>query len=177
MNNPIISIIMGSDSDLPVMQDTATFLEEMGISFEISVISAHRTPDLAFNFAKKAKDRGIKVIIAGAGGAAHLPGVIAALTTLPVIGVPITSKSLEGLDALLSIVQMPSGIPVATVGINNAKNAAILAAKILALSDQDLNQKLVEYQQQLGQKVSDKNNKLQEIGYQKYVNDLLKDKK
>jgi 5-(carboxyamino)imidazole ribonucleotide mutase len=177
MNNPIVSIIMGSDSDLPIMQDAATFLEEMGISCEVSVISAHRTPDLAFDFAKKAASRGIKVIIAGAGGAAHLPGVIAALTALPVIGIPIMSKSLHGLDALLSIVQMPSGIPVATVGIDNAKNAAILATKILALNDSNLNQKLVEYQQQLGQKVSDKNNKLQQIGYQKYINNLLKDKK
>lgn len=168
---------MGSDSDLPIMQDAATFLEEMGISCEVSVISAHRTPDLAFDYAKKAKDRGVKVIIAGAGYAAHLPGVIAALTTLPVIGVPIMSKSLQGLDALLSIVQMPSGIPVATVGIDNAKNAAILAAKILALSDQDLHQKLVEFQQQLATKVSEKNTKLQQIGYQQYVNDLLKDKK
>ncbi len=168
---------MGSDSDLPIMQDAATFLEEMGISCEVSVISAHRTPDLAFDYAKKAKDRGVKVIIAGAGYAAHLPGVIAALTTLPVIGVPIMSKSLQGLDALLSIVQMPSGIPVATVGIDNAKNAAILAAKILALNNQDLHQKLVEFQQQLATKVSEKNTKLQQIGYQQYVNDLLKDKK
>lgn len=176
MDNPIVSIIMGSDSDLPIMQDSVKFLEEMGISYEMSVISAHRTPDIAFDFAKKAKDRGIKVIIAGAGGAAHLPGVIAALTTLPVIGIPIMSKFLQGLDALLSIVQMPSGIPVATVGIDNAKNAAILASKILALNDQTLNQKLVEYQQQLGQKVSEKNSKLQELGYQKYINDLIKDK-
>lgn len=168
---------MGSDSDLPIMQDAATFLEEMGISCEVSVISAHRTPDLAFDYAKKAKDRGVKVIIAGAGGAAHLPGVIAALTTLPVIGIPIMSKSLQGLDALLSIVQMPSGIPVATVGIDNAKNAAILATKILALNDPDLNRKLVEFQQQLATKVSEKNSKLQQIGYQQYVNDLLKDKK
>ena len=177
MNNPIVSIIMGSDSDLPVMQDAAKFLEEMKISYEISVISAHRTPQAAFDYAKKSQDRGIKVIIAGAGGAAHLPGVIAALTPLPVIGIPVMSKSLQGLDSLLSIVQMPSGIPVATVGINSAKNAAILAAKILSLSDQSLSQKLVEYHQQLGKKVSDKNNKLQQIGYQKYINDLLGDKK
>jgi 5-(carboxyamino)imidazole ribonucleotide mutase len=173
MDNPIVSIIMGSDSDLPIMKDAATFLEEMGISCEISVISAHRTPDLAFDYAKKAKDRGIKVIIAGAGGAAHLPGVIAALTTLPVIGIPIMSQSLHGLDALFSIVQMPSGIPVATVGIDNAKNAAILAVKILALNDSNLNQKLVEYQQELSKKVSDKNSKLQEIGYQQYIKDFL----
>ncbi len=172
MKNPIVSIIMGSDSDLPIMQDTALLLEEMEISFEISIISAHRTPDIVFDYAKKTKDRGIKVIIAGAGGAAHLAGVVAALTPLPVIGVPILGKSFNGFDSLLSMVQMPSGIPVATVAVNAAKNAAILAAKILALNDQDLNQKLVEYQQKLAQTVSDKNNQLQKIGYQKYLNDL-----
>lgn len=173
MNNPLISIIVGSDSDLPIIQDAAKFLEELNIDFEISVISAHRTPDMAFDFAKKAESRGIKVIIAGAGCAAHLPGIIAALTTLPVIGVPITGKSLEGVDALLSIVQMPPGIPVATVGINNAKNSAILAARILAIHDPNLNQKLVEYQQELGQKVSDKNDKLHQIGYQQYIKDFI----
>lgn len=172
MKNPIVSIIMGSDSDLPIMQDTALLLEEMEISFEISIISAHRTPDIVFDYAKKTQDRGVKVIIAGAGGAAHLAGVVAALTPLPVIGVPILGKSFNGFDSLLSMVQMPSGIPVATVAVNAAKNAAILAAKILALNNQELNQKLVEYQQKLAQTVSDKNNQLQKIGYQKYLNDL-----
>ena len=172
MKNPIVSIIMGSDSDLPIMQDAALLLEEMEISFEISIISAHRTPDIVFDYAKKTQDRGVKVIIAGAGGAAHLAGIVAALTPLPVIGVPILGKSFNGFDSLLSMVQMPSGIPVATVAVNAAKNAAILAAKILALNDQDLNQKLVEYQQKLAQTVSDKNNQLQKIGYQKYLNDL-----
>lgn len=172
MKNPIVSIIMGSDSDLPIMQDAALLLEEMEISFEISIISAHRTPDIVFDYAKKTQDRGVKVIIAGAGGAAHLAGIVAALTPLPVIGVPILGKSFGGLDSLLSMVQMPSGIPVATVAVNAAKNAAILAAKILALNNQELNQKLVEYQQKLAQTVSDKNNQLQKIGYQKYLNDL-----
>ena len=172
MKNPIVSIIMGSDSDLPIMQETAQVLEEFNLSYEIKIISAHRTPDVAFDYAKNAKEMGIKVIIAGAGGAAHLAGVIAALTTLPVIGVPILGKSFEGLDSLLSMVQMPSGIPVATVAINGSKNAGILAAKILALNDSELSQKLTDYQQKLHDSVIQKNQKLQDIGYQQYINDL-----
>ena len=172
MKNPIVSIIMGSDSDLPIMQETAQVLEEFNLSYEIKIISAHRTPDIAFDYAKNAKEMGIKVIIAGAGGAAHLAGVIAALTTLPVIGVPILGKSFEGLDSLLSMVQMPSGIPVATVAINGSKNAGILAAKILALNDSELSQKLTDYQQKLHDSVIQKNQKLQDIGYQQYINDL-----
>lgn len=172
MKQPLVSIIMGSDSDLPIMQETVQVLEEFSIDYEIKIISAHRTPDLAFDYAKNAKDQGTKVIVAGAGGAAHLAGVIAALTTLPVIGVPILGKSFEGLDSLLSMVQMPSGIPVATVAVNGSKNAGILAAKILALNDPELNQKLTDYQQKLHDSVIQKNQKLQDIGYQQYINDL-----
>ena len=134
--NPLVSIIMGSTSDLKVMEAAAKFLDEMQIPFEVNALSAHRTPEMVAEFAKSAQERGIKVIIAGAGGAAHLPGVIAASTNLPVIGVPIkSSNSIEGLDSILSILQMPSGIPVATVAINGGKNAGLLAAKILAVSD------------------------------------------
>jgi len=172
MKQPIVSIIMGSDSDLPIMQETVQVLEEFNLDYEIKIISAHRTPDIAFDYAKNAKDQGIKVIIAGAGGAAHLAGIIAALTTLPVIGVPILGKSFNGLDSLLSMVQMPSGIPVATVAVNGSKNAGILAAKILALNDPELSQKLTDYQQKLHDSVIEKNQKLQAIGYQQYINDL-----
>jgi len=172
MKQPIVSIIMGSDSDLPIMQETVQVLEEFNIDYEIKIISAHRTPDIAFDYAKNAQGRGTKVIIAGAGGAAHLAGVIAALTTLPVIGVPILGKSFNGLDSLLSMVQMPSGIPVATVAVNGSKNAGILAAKILALNDSELSQKLTDYQQKLHDSVIGKNQKLQDIGYQQYINDL-----
>jgi len=172
MKQPIVSIIMGSDSDLLIMQETVQVLEEFDLDYEIKIISAHRTPDIAFDYAKNAKDQGIKVIVAGAGGAAHLAGVIAALTTLPVIGVPILGKSFNGLDSLLSMVQMPSGIPVATVAVNGSKNAGILAAKILALNDPELNQKLTDYQQKLYDSVISKNQKLQAIGYQQYINDL-----
>lgn len=172
MKQPTVSIIMGSDSDLPIMQETVQVLEEFNLDYEIKIISAHRTPTEAFDFAQKAASLGVKVIVAGAGGAAHLAGVVAALTTLPVIGVPILGKSFNGLDSLLSMVQMPSGIPVATMAVNGSKNAGILAAKILALNDPELNQKLVKYQQKLAQAVSDKNDQLQKIGYQKYINDL-----
>lgn len=172
MKNPTVSIIMGSDSDLPIMQETVQVLEEFNLDYEIKIISAHRTPDVAFDYAKNAKDQGIKVIIAGAGGAAHLAGIVAALTTLPVIGVPILGKSFDGLDSLLSMVQMPSGIPVATVAVNGSKNAGILAIKILALNDTGLNQKLINYQQKLHDSVIQKDQKLQNIGYQKYINDL-----
>ncbi|MCW1949389.1 MAG: 5-(carboxyamino)imidazole ribonucleotide mutase [Candidatus Shapirobacteria bacterium] len=170
---PLIGIIMGSDSDLPVMQEAAKLLEEFQIDFEISIVSAHRTPDFMYQYAQESEGRGLKVIIAGAGGAAHLPGMTASLTNLPVIGVPVITKTLQGLDSLFSIVQMPPGIPVATVAINNAKNAALLAVKILAISDQTIRQKLSDYQKNLNQSVRDKNNQLQKIGYQQYINDLI----
>lgn len=135
MSKPLVAIVMGSDSDWPVMEDAATILDQCGISYEVDVVSAHRTPDEMLAFAHTAADKGYKVIIAGAGGAAHLPGMVAAATSLPVIGVPVPLKYLDGMDSLLSIVQMPAGIPVATVGIGNAKNAGLLAARIIGTSD------------------------------------------
>lgn len=148
-----VAILMGSASDYPVMAAAAETLEGFGISYEKRVISAHRTPELMFEYAKSAKSRGVDVIIAGAGGAAHVAGVIAGLTTVPVIGVPIRTQMMGGLDSLLSIVQMPGGIPVATVAINGAKNAALLAAQILALKDENLSQKIEEYRKQQTAKV------------------------
>ncbi len=143
---PIVGIIMGSDSDFRIMQEAAHFLKECNVPFELKVVSAHRTPEYMVDYAKSAKSRGIKIIIAGAGGAAHLPGMIASLTTLPVIGVPIkSSNSIDGWDSLLSILQMPNGVPVATVALNGAKNAGILAAEILAISDPVLDQILVDF--------------------------------
>jgi len=144
-----VGIIMGSDSDLPVMEDSIKVLKEFGIGYEVKVLSAHRTPNQHAEYSRTAMNRGLKVIIAAAGGAAHLPGVTAAQTTLPVIGVPIKGKSLEGMDALLSIVQMPPGIPVATVAVNGAKNAAILAAEIIGLINTDIQKKLAEYKQKM----------------------------
>lgn len=149
MKNVIVSIIMGSDSDLPVMQDAAQILKEFGIPYELTIVSAHRTPDRMFEYAKSAESRGIKIIIAGAGGAAHLPGMVASLTPLPVIGVPIQTKSLNGLDSLYSIVQMPAGIPVATVAINGAKNAGLLAVRILSLEEKNLRKKYIYYMNSL----------------------------
>ncbi len=163
--NPIVSIIMGSTSDLPVMEKACQFLEEMEIPFEVNALSAHRTPAEVSNFARNAHSRGIRVIIAGAGMAAALPGVIAAETTLPVIGVPIKGSSLEGLDATLAILQMPPGIPVATVAINGAQNAAILAMQILALSDQALMQKLETYKAGLKKKIVKANEELAQLQY------------
>lgn len=168
-NNPLVSILMGSDSDLPIMQEAAQVLEEFNIDYEIKIISAHRTPKEAIDYSQSASGRGLKVIIAGAGGAAHLAGVIAALTTLPVIGVPVLGKAFEGLDSLLSMVQMPSGIPVATVAVNGAKNAGILALKILATCDPELTKKLITYQQKLHDSVIEKDSNLQKIGYQQYI--------
>ena len=162
--NSIVSIIMGSTSDLPVMEKAAKFLDEMEIPFEMNALSAHRTPDEVEDFAKGAEERGIRVIIAGAGMAAALPGVIAASTTLPVIGVPIKGM-LDGLDAMLSIIQMPPGIPVATVGVNGAQNAAILAAEMLALSNPELAEKLKAYKQGLKQKIVKANAELAEVKY------------
>ena len=161
---PVVSIIMGSTSDFPVMEAAAKFLDNQHIPFEINALSAHRTPEEVEKFAKGAETRGIKVIIAAAGMAAHLPGVIASMTTLPVIGVPIKA-SLDGLDALLAIVQMPPGIPVATVGINGAQNAAILATEILALSDNDIRKKMHQFKQDLKQKIVKANKELAEIKF------------
>lgn len=160
----IVSIIMGSTSDLPVMEKAAKFLDDMQIPFEMNALSAHRTPNEVEEFAKNAKDRGIKVIIAGAGMAAALPGVIAASTTLPVIGVPIKGM-LDGLDAMLSIIQMPPGIPVATVGVNGAQNAAILAAEMLALSDDKLAASMAQYKSSLKEKIVKANKDLAEVKY------------
>lgn len=160
---------MGSDSDLPVMQEAAKVLEEFGVAFEITVCSAHRTPDRAHEYASTAIGRGLKIIIAGAGGAAHLAGVIAAYTTLPVIGVPIKSKSLNGIDSLLSTAQMPPGIPVATVAIDGAKNAGLLAVQILATSDKDLAKKLATYKTTLANSVNAKAEKLEKEGCKKYL--------
>jgi len=144
---PLVGIIMGSDSDLKIMETAALVMEQFSIPYEIKVVSAHRTPERMFDYARNAQSRGVEVIIAGAGGAAHLPGMVASLTPLPVIGVPVKLKELDGLDSLLSIVQMPGGVPVATVGINNAKNAGLLAARILGIKHHDINQNLVENMQ------------------------------
>ncbi len=164
-----VSILMGSDSDLEVMGKAAEMLEKFGIEYEMKIISAHRMPDIFVDYAKSAEERGIEVIIAGAGGAAHLPGMAAAIFQLPVIGVPIYSKTVGGVDALYSIVQMPSGIPVATVAINGAANAAILAAKMLSISDLELRKKLKEYKEELKNGVAAKDEKLGKIGYQEYI--------
>ncbi len=167
-----VAIIMGSDSDLPIMKDAAKFLDQMGISYEVTVLSVHRCPEAAMDYAKSLKERKIKVIIAGAGGAAHLPGVFAAQVPCPVIGVPIMSKTLNGLDSLYSIVQMPSGIPVATVAINGAKNAGILAATILSVGNDELYQKICDYKASLNDAVLKKNEKLQELGYDEYIKNM-----
>jgi len=167
--NPIVSIIMGSTSDLPVMEKACQFLNDMQIPFEVNALSAHRTPDAVERFAKGAKARGIRVIIAAAGMAAALPGVIAASTTLPVIGVPIKGM-LDGLDAMLSIIQMPPGIPVATVGVNGAMNAAILATEMLALADESVAERLADYKASLGQKIEKANQNLAEVKYEYKTN-------
>jgi 5-(carboxyamino)imidazole ribonucleotide mutase len=164
-----VGILMGSDSDLPIMKESAEILEFFEIPYEISIISAHRTPEKALEYAKTAEKRGVEVIIAGAGGAAHLPGVIASLTLVPVIGVPIKSNFLVGLDSLLSIIQMPAGIPVATVAINNAKNAALLAIHILSIKYPELKEKLKKYREEMKKEVTEKNEKLQNVGYKKYL--------
>lgn len=156
-----VGIIMGSDSDFEVMHEAAKMLEEFGIDYEITVVSAHRTPERMVEYAKTASERGLKVIIAGAGGAAHLPGMVASITVLPVIGVPVKLKALEGMDSLLSIVQMPGGVPVATVAINNAKNAGILAAQILAVSNNDLALKLQAYKDKMRTEVLEKAEKME----------------
>lgn len=164
-----VGVVMGSDSDLHIMAEAAKVLEELGIEYDMTVISAHRMPNKFFDYASSAEDKGYKVIIAGAGGAAHLPGMTAALFSMPVIGVPIMTKSLGGIDSLYSIVQMPSGVPVATVSINGAKNAGLLAAKILATSKPELLDKIKEYAAKQKENVNDKDNKLQELGYEEYL--------
>jgi 5-(carboxyamino)imidazole ribonucleotide mutase len=160
MANPLVGVVMGSDSDWSVMSDAADSLKEFGIEYEVEVLSAHRTPEKMIEWGKAAASRGIKVIIAGAGGAAHLPGMLASVTTLPVIGVPVSLSKLDGMDSLLSIVQMPGGIPVATVSIGGAKNAGILAARILGTNDPVLEKKLIEYGQSLASLVAEKNEQL-----------------
>ncbi len=166
-----VGIIMGSDSDLPVMSEAAKVLDEFGVEYELTVVSAHRTPDRMYEYAKTAKERGLKLIIAGAGGAAHLPGMTAAITSLPVIGVPIKTKALSGVDSLYSIVQMPGGIPVATVAINGGKNAGLLAVQTLAAFDDALSEKVLKYKADLEKSVVIKAEKLEEIGYEKYLNE------
>lgn len=168
MNSPVVSIIMGSDSDLPIMKEAAEILQQLGVSYECTIVSAHRTPERMFDFAQNAADRGIKVIIAGAGGAAHLPGMVASITHIPVIGVPIKSKSLDGIDSLYSIVQMPSGIPVATVSINGATNAGILAAQIIGLEDNNIKEALIDYKKKLTKAIEEKAIRLEELGWSSY---------
>ncbi|MDO4325234.1 MAG: 5-(carboxyamino)imidazole ribonucleotide mutase [bacterium] len=167
-----VGIVMGSDSDMPVMAQAADFLKKMGIEFEMTIISAHREPDVFFAWAKAAEEKGIKVIIAGAGKAAHLPGMCAALFPMPVIGIPMKTSDLGGVDSLYSIVQMPSGIPVATVAINGGKNAGILAAKILATSDAALLEKLKQFSEDMKNEVVAKAEKLDEIGYKEYLGQM-----
>jgi 5-(carboxyamino)imidazole ribonucleotide mutase len=168
--NPLVGIIMGSDSDLPTMQEAIAICEEFNVPAEVVIVSAHRTPDRMFEYAKNAHLRGIKVIIAGAGGAAHLPGMVASLSPLPVIGVPVATRQLGGLDSLYSIVQMPRGIPVATVAIGNAQNAGLLALQILATSDPQLLEQIQNYRQSLSNSVLQKQAKLDEVGYRGYLN-------
>lgn len=168
-NNIPVGIIMGSDSDLPIMKEAAKILDYFEIEYELTIVSAHRTPERLVDYAKKSKSRGIQVIIAGAGGAAHLPGMVASLTELPVIGVPIKTSTLNGLDSLLSIVQMPRGVPVATVAINGSKNAGILAAQIIGLKDSDIQKKVLKYKEEMKEEVVKKADKLEEIGYSEYL--------
>ncbi|MCE2888205.1 MAG: 5-(carboxyamino)imidazole ribonucleotide mutase [Pseudanabaena sp.] len=168
-DQPQVSIIMGSDSDLPTMQGAIAICQKFKISHEVAIISAHRTPERMVEFAKTAHTRGIKVIIAGAGGAAHLPGMVAALSPLPVIGVPVSTRQLSGVDSLYSIVQMPKGIPVATVAIGNADNAGLLAVQILASHNPDLRQQVITYRQSLAEMVMEKQDKLDELGSEKYL--------
>jgi 5-(carboxyamino)imidazole ribonucleotide mutase len=169
MTQPLIGIIMGSDSDLPTMQAAIAVCQQFGVAHEVGIVSAHRTPERMVEYAQTAYDRGLKVIIAGAGGAAHLPGMVAALTGLPVIGVPVKTSTLQGIDSLYSIVQMPGGIPVATVAIGNAQNAGLLAVQILASHDRNLMQQVLDYRQSLKQMVFDKQTKLEQLGSTDYL--------
>ncbi len=168
----LVGIIMGSDSDLPTMQAAIAVCEKFGVSHEVAIVSAHRTPERMVNYARTAHERGLKVIIAGAGGAAHLPGMVASLTPLPVIGVPVATRNLQGVDSLYSIVQMPRGIPVATVAIGNAQNAGLLAVQILAANDNQLLQKVQQYRQELSAMVLDKQAELEQLGYKEYLTQM-----
>ena len=159
---PLVGVVMGSDSDLPTMQAAIDVLDEFGVPAEVRILSAHRTPDEMFSYARSAAERGIRVIIAGAGGAAHLPGMVASATPLPVIGVPVVATALAGVDALLSIAQMPAGVPVATVAIGNARNAGLLAIRILATSDEELLRKMLDFQQEMGDRVRRKDQDIQQ---------------
>ncbi len=173
----MISIIMGSDSDLPVMRQAADILKALELPFELTIVSAHRTPERMFEFAKTAHERGIRVIIAGAGGAAHLPGMVASLSPLPVVGVPIkSSNSIDGWDSVLSILQMPNGVPVATVALNAAKNAGILAAQIIGSGEPAVRQRLLSYKQNLAEGVAQKYRKLEAEGYERYESEKSKGK-
>ncbi|MEM9162325.1 MAG: 5-(carboxyamino)imidazole ribonucleotide mutase [Cyanobacteria bacterium P01_F01_bin.4] len=172
MASPIVGIIMGSDSDLPTMQAAIAICETFEVAHEVAIVSAHRTPERMVDYAQTAHQRGLKVIIAGAGGAAHLPGMVAALTPLPVIGVPIKTRTLQGVDSLYSIVQMPGGIPVATVAIGNAKNAGLLAVQMLAAHDSKLLKRVQIYREKLKQMVHDKQTRLETVGYQRYLEDV-----
>ena len=171
MTTPRVGIIMGSDSDLPVMKDAAEVLDELQVAHELTVVSAHRTPLRMVEYAETAEERGLRVVIAGAGGAAHLPGMVAALTPLPVIGVPVRSSNLQGLDSLLSIVQMPGGVPVATVAINQAKNAGLMAAAILGASDDALRARLTAFRSAMAAIVEDKAERLEAAGWRSYLED------
>ncbi|MEO0457279.1 MAG: 5-(carboxyamino)imidazole ribonucleotide mutase [Cyanobacteria bacterium P01_A01_bin.114] len=170
-DGPSVGIIMGSDSDLPTMQAAIAICETFKVAHEVAIVSAHRTPERMVDYAKTAHQRGLKVIIAGAGGAAHLPGMVAALSPLPVIGVPVKTRTLQGVDSLYSIVQMPGGIPVATVAIGNAKNAGLLAIQMLAAHDPALLAQVQTYREQLKQQVGEKQSRLDAVGYQRYLED------
>jgi 5-(carboxyamino)imidazole ribonucleotide mutase len=169
-----VGIIMGSDSDLPVMIEAARILDEFNIKYELTIVSAHRTPQRLYEYGKTAKEKGLKVIIAGAGGAAHLPGMVASITTVPVIGVPVKTSTLSGVDSLYSIVQMPPGIPVATVAINGAKNAGILAAQIIGSFDLEVGKKVEEYKESLKNMVEEKAEELEKIGGEEYLSKMKK---
>ena len=172
MNNPLVGIIMGSDSDLPIMNEAKEILDSFGVANEITIVSAHRTTRRMVQYATSAKERGVEVIIAGAGGAAHLPGMVASLSALPVIGVPIKTKTLEGLDSLLSIAQMPPGVPVAAMAINGAKNAGLLACQILGTKYSHIRTKIEEYKFELEQNVLKKARKLEKSGVERYLREL-----
>lgn len=169
-NKAVVGIIMGSDSDLPTMKGAAEILEEFNVTYEMTVVSAHRTPERMFEYAKTAEEKGIEVIITGAGGAAHLPGMIASMSSLPVIGVPVKTSSLSGVDSLLSIVQMPAGVPVATVAIGNAKNAALLAIQILGIKHPEVRKQIKAYKDKMKQDVKAKAERLESLGYKGYLN-------
>ncbi len=176
MSKPLVGIIMGSDSDLPVMSAAAEMCEKFGIEYEVTIVSAHRTPERLVNYATGAEKRGLRVIVAGAGGAAHLPGMVASMTALPVVGVPVKGSNLEGMDSLLSIVQMPGGVPVATVAVNGAKNAGILAAQMIGVKSKEIRKKVAEYKQEMLDEVNAKIEKLDELKYKKYLEQMPKKK-